>query len=207
MTLENNSTTANVQSWFIPIDILNNLCTAIAVLLALVFLFIIIFHKLYHNVPMLLVSNSCLAELIFESDLLAMGLFAFYSDFKKIYFHESFYLLLGYISYLSVGIQNYSYLLQAIYRYILIVYPSRLFYQSAKFQTFLISITWICCIIYPIPLVFTGQIKYLVNDQICQMPSSTFISNNIQCNLYLSISYAKYNINLFKNGSICTRNE
>ncbi|CAF4564231.1 unnamed protein product [Rotaria sp. Silwood1] len=140
MTLENNSTTANVQSWFIPIDILNNLCTAIAVLLALVFLFIIIFHKLYHNVPMLLVSNSCLAELIFESDLLAMG----------------------YISYLSVGIQNYSYLLQAIYRYILIVYPSRLFYQSAKFQTFLISITWICCIIYPIPLVFTGQINIIL---------------------------------------------
>ncbi|CAF3521464.1 unnamed protein product [Rotaria sp. Silwood1] len=191
MTLENNSTTANVQSWFIPIDILNMICCIIAIILALVFLFVIIFDKTCQTVGMMLVTNSCIAELIFGSDLLAMSLFTFYSDFKKIYFHESFCLLLGYISYMSVGLQNYSYLLQAIYRYILIVYPSRLFYQSFKFQTFLISITWICCIIYPIPLVFTGQIKYLVDDQMCQMPlqlSFLTIFNAIYIYLYPMLS-------------------
>ncbi|CAF4611397.1 unnamed protein product [Rotaria sp. Silwood1] len=169
MTSENNSTTVHVQSWFIPIDILNMICCIIAIILALVFLFVIIFDKTYQTVGMMLVTNSCIAELIFGSDLLAMG----------------------YISYMSVGLQNYSYLLQAIYRYILIVYPSRLFYQSFKFQTFLISITWICCIIYPIPLVFTGQIKYLVDDQICQMPlqlSFLTIFNAIYIYLYPMLS-------------------
>ncbi|CAF3197359.1 unnamed protein product [Rotaria sp. Silwood2] len=170
MILQNNSTTVNVQSWFIPINILNIICCIIAVILALIFLLVIIFDKICQTVGMILLTNSCLAELIFGSDLLAMVLFTLYTDFKQIYFYDSFCLLLGYISYMSVGIQNYSYLLQAIYRYILIVYPSRLFYQSVRFQIFLISLTWICCIIYPIPLVFTGQIKYLVDDQICQMP-------------------------------------
>ncbi|CAF3557237.1 unnamed protein product [Rotaria sp. Silwood1] len=130
MTSENNSTTVHVQSWFIPIDILNMICCIIAIILALVFLFVIIFDKTYQTVGMMLVTNSCIAELIFGSDLLAMG----------------------YISYI---------------------------------------ITWICCIIYPIPLVFTGQIKYLVDDQICQMPlqlSFLTIFNAIYIYLYPMLS-------------------
>ncbi|CAF1430150.1 unnamed protein product [Adineta steineri] len=35
---------------------------------------------------------------------------------------------------------------------------------------FLICSTWICGIIYPIPLILTNQIQYHVNDQTCQMP-------------------------------------
>ncbi|CAF1105105.1 unnamed protein product [Rotaria sordida] len=170
MIPENTSTTVDFQSWFIPIDMLNMICSVIAIILALVFLLVLILDKLYHSVAMILVVNSCLAEFIFGFYLFAVTIFTFRNDLKQIYFYDAFCLLMGYIGYVAVAIQNYSYLLQAIYRYILIVYPSRLFYQSVKFQTFLIALIWICCIIYPIPLVFTGQIKYLVNDQICQIP-------------------------------------
>ncbi|CAF2529296.1 unnamed protein product [Rotaria sp. Silwood2] len=170
MKLQNNATMADFQLWFIPIDILNMICSTFSIILALIFLFVIILDKLYHKIPMLLVGNSCVAEFLLGLYLFGITIFTFHHDLKLIYFYDSFCFLLSYVGYISIGVQNYSYLLQAIYRYILIVYPSRLFYRSVQFQTFLISLTWICCIIYPIPLVFTGQIKYLVDDQICQMP-------------------------------------
>jgi hypothetical protein len=74
------------------------------------------------------------------------------------------------MTYAAGSLQSYSYLLQAIYRYVVVVYPARLIYQSARFQIFLICLTWIGAIIYPIPIVFTDQIKYDVDNQICQMP-------------------------------------
>ncbi|CAF4948131.1 unnamed protein product [Rotaria sp. Silwood1] len=170
MSTENNSISVDFQSWFIPIDILSTICCIISVILALVFLFVIIADKTYHRVSMLLVTNSCLAELIVAIYVLVAASFKLNNDLKQIYFYDSFCILMTCIGYISVGIQNYSYLLQAIYRYILVAYPVRLSYISFKFQAFLISLTWICCIIYSIPLMLTGQIKYLPNEQLCQMP-------------------------------------
>ncbi|CAF1283294.1 unnamed protein product [Adineta steineri] len=88
------------------------------------------------------------------------------------------------------GIQMNSYLLQSIYCYITIVYPFRLFWQSVRFQAFLICLTWICGIIYPIPLVFTNQIIYHVDDQICQMPLNlSFITIfNASYNYFIPLS-------------------
>jgi hypothetical protein len=51
-----------------------------------------------------------------------------------------------------------------------VVYPARLNYQSARFQIFLICLTWICGIIYPIPILVTDQIKYDVDNQTCAIP-------------------------------------
>ena len=63
MAFVNDSVTVDVEPWFIPIDIFEVICSTFAVLLALFFLFIIIFDKTCHTVPMLLVANSCLVEL------------------------------------------------------------------------------------------------------------------------------------------------
>jgi hypothetical protein len=50
----------------------------------------------------------------------------------------------------------------------------------------LICLTWICGIIYPIPIVFTNQITYHVNDQICQIPLLfSFLLIFHACYLYL----------------------
>ncbi|CAF4393088.1 unnamed protein product, partial [Adineta steineri] len=123
-----------------------------------------------HTIPMLLVANSFLAEFLFGSDMLFMSAFALHNDLKQIEFYDTWCLFQGYMSHMSVTIQNYSYLLQSIYRYISILYPTCFYYQSFRFQMFLICSTWICGIIYPIPIVLTHQIQYHVNDQICQMP-------------------------------------
>jgi hypothetical protein len=160
----------NIQSWFIPFDILMIICTVITIILATLFLSIIALNKTCRTVPMMLIANSCLAELVFACSTLSMASFTLQNDMKQIQYQNSLCLFGGYMSYMSTGIQSYSYLLQAIYRYIIIVYPFRLFWQSAQFQGLLICLTWICGIIYPIPIVLKSQIIYLVDDQICQMP-------------------------------------
>jgi len=170
MIFDNNSTTTNIESWFIPIEILKIIFTLLGIILALFFLLIIIFDKTCHTVPMMLIANSCFIQLVYSCNLFSMALFTLHNDLKEIYFYNSYCIFQGYILYMATGIQMYSYFLQALYWYITVVYPTRLFYQSARFQGFLICLTWICGIIYPIPIVFTGQIVYDVDDQICQIP-------------------------------------
>ena len=128
------------------------------------------FDKTCHTVPIMLIANSCLAQLVFAIDMFGITLSALQNDLKQIQFSYSFCFFGGYVTYMITGIQMCSYLLQSAYRYITVVYPARLFWQSARFQAFLICLSWLCGIIFPIPIVFTGQIKYLVDDQICQVP-------------------------------------
>ncbi|CAF1035508.1 unnamed protein product [Adineta steineri] len=170
MAFNNDSIAIDIEPWFIPIDIFKISCAIIAIILALIFLHIILFEKSCHTVPMLLVSNSYLAQLIYAIDVLLIALFTLQNDRKQNQFGYSFCILGGSISYAITMIQMYSYLLQAIYRYITVMYPSRLFWQSVRLQTILIIITWICGTIYIIVLIFTNQIIYLIDDQICQMP-------------------------------------
>jgi hypothetical protein len=48
------------------------MCPIFAIMLVLIFLFIIITDKICHTVPVILVANSCLVELVLGSDLLGM---------------------------------------------------------------------------------------------------------------------------------------
>ncbi|CAF1121834.1 unnamed protein product [Rotaria sordida] len=167
---ENNSLTTNIESWFIPFDILNILCLFLVIIFASIFLLIIICDKTCHTVPMILVANSCLAELLITIVLFWMAVFALQNDLKRQQYEDLFCIFRGYMIYVTCFTQNYSYFLQAIYRYLTIVYPSRLFWQSKRVQIFFISLSWIIGFICALPHVFTGEIKYLVDDQLCQMP-------------------------------------
>ncbi|CAF1039421.1 unnamed protein product [Rotaria sordida] len=170
MTFENHSIIINIESWFIPFDILMIMSTALAIVLALIFLLTIILDKTCHTVPMMLVANSCLAEFIFGSDMLGMALFTFQNDFHQNYYPDSLCIFRGYLGYIVTILQNYSYLLQAIYRYIIIIYPTHLFWQSVRFQVCLILTTWIFGFVCPLPYILNNEIKYNINNQICQMP-------------------------------------
>jgi hypothetical protein len=170
MMNENNLTTINIESWFIPCDIFAVICLILVIILAVTFLFIAVIDKTCHTVSIMLVANSCLTELIFASNLLGMTVFVLENDLKQIQYQDSLCMFYGYMVLAACSFQNYSYLLQAIYRYILIVYPARLIYQSARFQILLICLTWICGIIYPIPIVFTNHIKYDADNQSCVIP-------------------------------------
>jgi hypothetical protein len=161
-----------VESWFIPIDIFMIVCTTWIITLAILFLFIIILDKTCHTVPMMFVANSCLSALILGCVTFGMSLFATRNDLKQIEYQDSFCIIRAYLGYASYCTLNYSFLLQALYRYILAVYPTRLSWQSARIQAIVISLTWIFAFSYCVPLLPTGAIIYNVDNQICQNPLS-----------------------------------
>jgi len=170
MAFNNNSITIDIESWFIPIDIIKIISDIFAIILALIFLFIIIFDKTCHTVPMMLVTNSYLVQLVYAGDVLIMDLLTLQNDLKQIQFYNFLCMLSAAVAYMITMVQMYSYFLQAIYRYITVVYPSRLIWQSARLQAILIGLTWIVSTIYVIPILLTHQIPYDIDDQICQMP-------------------------------------
>ncbi|CAF1488274.1 unnamed protein product [Adineta steineri] len=170
LSYDSNSTSINNQSWFIPVDILLIIFLGLTIILSFVFLCIILFDKTCHTVAMMLVVNSCLAALLFTSSLLWQTGISLRNDLKKLEHEDPPCRFRAYIGYVGCSEMFYSYLLQSIYRYILAVYPTRLFYQSARFQFFLIVITWICAFVCISPFILTGEIIYTVDDQICQMP-------------------------------------
>ena len=56
-----------------------------------------------------------------------------------------------------------------LYRYIIIIYPTHLFWQTGKFQMFMICLIWIYSFIYCIPFLTGNAILYNVDNQICQI--------------------------------------
>ncbi|CAF1317802.1 unnamed protein product [Adineta ricciae] len=119
---------------------------------------------------MLLIANSCLAELLFGSDLFGMALFTLKNDLERRESEHIICIVQGYISYVGYSLQNYCFLLQAFYRFMIVIHPTHLYYQTAKFQLILIFTVWIFSFSYAIPILYTGQLKYNVANQICQMP-------------------------------------
>jgi hypothetical protein len=170
MEFVNNSMTVIVESWFIPIDIFSIICTILAVGFTIFFLFVIVFDKTCHTVPMMLVANTCLAELLLASNALCVAVFTFQNDLKQIQYYDSFCLFRGYLIMSLYALQNCSYLLQSIYRYVVVAYPHRLFWQTARTQLIFIGLSWIFAFVYPIAFLFTGEIIYDVDNQICQVP-------------------------------------
>ncbi len=166
----NNSSTTKVESWFIPFDILAILCLALPITLAFIFLVIMVLDKKFRTVSMILIANICLTEFVSGSSLLAMNLFTLHNDLQQIQYQDSLCIFRGYLSYASWALHNYSYVLSAFYRCMMSVYSTRLFWQSARAQIWLIILSWIVAFAFPIPLLFTNVIIYNVDNQICQVP-------------------------------------
>jgi hypothetical protein len=117
----------------------------------------------------MLTANSYLSQLIYGSDLVVAGVFSLHNDLKQIHYQDSLCSLRGYFVYTAYAIMNYSFLLQAFYRYVIVIHPKNLFLQSSRFQFLLICITWIIAFMYPIGFLFRGQIIYNADNQMCQV--------------------------------------
>jgi hypothetical protein len=165
-----NSTTTFVESWFIPVDILMIICCVLTIILATLFLLIIIFDKTCRTISMISVANSCLMAFILGSVFLSFAIFSLQNDLQQIQYQDSLCFLRTYISYTSYTLFNCSFVLQALYRYLLVIYPNRLFWQSARFQLLAICFKWIYALLYTIPYILIGGLVYNIDNQICQLP-------------------------------------
>ncbi|CAF1508330.1 unnamed protein product [Adineta steineri] len=173
-----NSSTINIESWFIPLDIINIICLTIVISLTIFFLIIIIFDKTCHTVPMMLVANSCLAVFLCASDILWISIFTLQRDIQSNQFQDIFCIFRGYLTYALCAVLDYSFLLQAFHRYVTVIYPVRLFWQLPRTQFIFIIITWLYAFIFPLLFIFTGEIIYNINNQICQLPLRLSFSIN-----------------------------
>ena len=163
------SAATQLEPWFIPIDLFTIICISLGLILVMIFFFTIVFDKNCHTVPMLLVGNSCLIGIFFGLLIFGLDLFKLVNDVKQREYRDFLCSFRGYMGYATCSILNFSFFLQAIYRFLRIVYPTRLIYESAKFQLVLICSTWIFGILYPIAFLFTNEIVYNVENQICQL--------------------------------------
>ena len=177
-TFMNNSISITIQLWFIPLDILSIACNIFVIGLAIFFLFTIVFDKTCHTVPMVLVANSCFSELILGGNILWMSIFTLDNDLKQIQYEDSWCIFQGLISYSACAAQSYSYLLQSIYRYVTVIHPDRLYWQSPRIQILLIILIWIFSYGFPTPFVLTREVIYNVDNQICQLPLRLSFSIN-----------------------------
>jgi hypothetical protein len=118
----------------------------------------------------MLVGNICLTGFICCTTHISIAVFTLQNDLKQIQYQDSLCIFRGYMSYASLALHVYSYVLSAIYQYVSIVYPTRLFWKSVRTQILFIIISWILAFAYPIPVILTGAIIYSVDNQICQVP-------------------------------------
>jgi hypothetical protein len=170
VTFVSNFLMTQVESWFIPLDILGIILLVTAIILAIIFLFIIVLDERCHTSSMILTANICLTEIVCSSNTLAMSIFTLQNDLQQIQYQDSLCIVRGYLSYATCALHNYSYLLSAIYRYMAIVHSTRLVWQSTRRQLLLIGLSWIIAFVFPIPFLFINSIKYNVDNQICQVP-------------------------------------
>ena len=183
MLSNNHSISITIELWFIPIDILMVLSTALASAMALGFICTMILDRTCHTVSVMLIGNSYLAEFFFASVVMSMAAFTLHNDIHQLKEPDSLCTFRGFLSYVVVTVQNYSYLLQTIYRYISVVHPGRLFWQSVPCQVSLVITSWIFSFVCPLPYLLSHEITYDVENQTCQMPMKlSFITiYNVLC--------------------------
>ncbi len=170
MSSANNTTTVNFEPWFIVINISNITSLVLAILLAIMFLTIVIFNKTCQIIPIMLTSNSCIAEIIYGCNMLSMAVFTFENDRKQRVFQDALCAFRNYFGYVGTALLLYSFTLQAIYRYIIVVYPTRISWQSIRFQGMLICFFWIFSITSLLPWLLMGVTTYDVDNQACMLP-------------------------------------
>jgi hypothetical protein len=125
----------------------------------------------------MLIANSYLSALTAGCSTLSLCVFTFQNDLKQIQYQDLLCVVRGYIIYAAAALFNCSFLLQTLYRYFLVIYPTNLFFQSFRFQILTICSTWIFSFVYPLVILFNDQLIYNVDNQICELPSSFFFSS------------------------------
>ena len=165
----NNISNITIESWFIPIDILTSLCILIGIILSSLFFILILINKTCRTIPMMLVANSCLINIIFGINIFSMTFSRFLNDYYRKESIDIYCSFRGYVGYSTCSILNNSFFLQAIYRFFRIIYPTCLYIQTYKFVFIFIFLTWIFAFSYPLIFLFTNEINYNKYNQICQL--------------------------------------
>lgn len=179
-----------MESWFIPLDIMMIVVLLFTIFLSLTFLLIIVFDKTCRTIPMMFVANSCSAHFLLGFTLFGNRIFTLYNDWNQLQYPDPLCYVRGYLGYASLTALNCSFVIQALYRYLSVVYPGRLFWRSKQNQILLVCLTWTFGFAQPIHTILRrDEILYNTDNQICQAPVG----------IYFTIIYLAHTIYLLPN--------
>ncbi|CAF1431745.1 unnamed protein product [Adineta ricciae] len=164
------ATTVFIESWFLPVEILKTICTFLTIVCCAICLCIILLNKTCHTLPMILTANTYASTLAFACSMLSTSIATIEHDLKQIYYQDLLCIIQCYAGYVTVFWLNYSFSIEAMYRYVIVMYPTRLFFLTVKFYTISICLSWICGVLCALVFPFLGDIVYNVDNQICQIP-------------------------------------
>lgn len=169
----NNTTTITqltVEIWFIVVDTMNILFSCLSILLSILFLMLVAIRPAFQTVPIMLSAYSAFCLLLAGISALAIAIFSLSNDLQAIEYVDRFCEFRGYFGLVGGSVQNYSYLLQALYRYFNIMYPHNTTLVAPRTQFCLIIkaliLSWACVL----PVYFSHAITYDVYNQVCQPP-------------------------------------
>lgn len=175
VSLKNDSIKIDNESWFIPNDIIMMVLSLLLVFISFTFVILILIDKTLHNVRMILIGNTYVITFVLGCILSGIYLFTYKNDFRQIEFEDSLCQIRGFILSSFASIYYNSFVLQALHRYLFIIYRTRTCLRSKKMFCFLIVSTWIIGFLYSLPSLFNGYFIYNVNNQICQLPLGFYL--------------------------------
>lgn len=88
MVFSNNSNITDIERWYILLNSVRVMCNIITIIIVSISLDLITLNKICRTIPMILVGNTYLAELIWECTCLSMTLFALENDIQRIQYQD-----------------------------------------------------------------------------------------------------------------------
>jgi hypothetical protein len=136
------------------------------VICALIFIAIVIRHRHCHTSTILLAFNSVVAGLISNTVCGIQAIYQLTGDGK-----DQFCVLRGYLFLSATGLMYHTLCVQALYRFFLIVIPTRPYLQSNRVQVAMVVIQWLFSWSFVLPIVCDGRIRYNPGSRICLVSS------------------------------------
>jgi hypothetical protein len=145
-------------SWYIPIDILIILISLVTAIFALIFVVIIIFNRSLRNLATVLSSHTCLSIAFFSLTITLIAVHQYQCDMtssaESMVCDDSFCIIRNYLNTVGTTWALYSFLIQAIHRYLTVVYPSKLVLKTYRFYSLIIVIQFLIASFVPCPFHF-----------------------------------------------------
>jgi hypothetical protein len=111
-----------------------------------------------------------MVEILYGSSMLSIAVFTLQNDIKQRAFQDKLCIFRDYLGFLGTALLLYSFTLQALYRYNVVVYPTRISWQSVRVRGTLVCFSWLFCIISLLPWLLMGTATYNVDNQVCILP-------------------------------------
>jgi hypothetical protein len=145
-------------------SILMIVCSTFGIFFAFIFIIIVSTHRECHTLTILLVLNStlggllanitCISQVVYQ--LLDLG-------------NDTLCAIRGLFLQAGTGVFYHTLCVQALHRLFVTVYSTRRYFQTTRFNIYMVVVQWIFSATFGLPFLLTGRITYQPGSRICQV--------------------------------------